>query len=303
MPVQLPPLSRRDFITRTLLGTSGLLVGQELLVQAKQADPHTWALLSDTHIAGDTKLVAREVNMAEHLERAVQEVLTLEPAAAGVLVCGDCAYSSGQGEDYRTFTKLLEPLREQQLPITLTLGNHDNREHFREVIKPVAQSTATGVADHITALVSCERANWFILDSLDTTNLTPGLLGEEQLKWLAGSLDANKSKPAIVMVHHNPGIDGHMGLKDTVALFEVIRPRSHVKAYVFGHTHKWKLEEDTSGLHLVNLPAVGYVFDQKEPSGWIQAHLEADAVGLEFHAMDRSHRAHGERHTLKWRKS
>ena len=44
-----------------------------------------------------------------------------------------------------------------------------------------------------------------------------------------------------------------MGLKDTVAFFEAIRPRTQVKAFIFGHTHTWNIQRDTSGLHLVNL--------------------------------------------------
>ena len=69
-----------------------------------------------------------------------------------------------------------------------------------------------------------------MLDSLEATLSTPGLLGQEQLDWLAAALDANPGKPALVLLHHNPATSGHVGgLKDTEALFEVIRPRKQVK--------------------------------------------------------------------------
>ena len=43
------------------------------------------------------------------------------------------------------------------------------------------------------------------------------------------------------MVHHNPGVGANIGLKDTSAFLDVIRPRKQVKAYVYGHTHTWKI--------------------------------------------------------------
>jgi predicted phosphodiesterase len=103
------------------------------------------------------------------------------------------------------------------------------------------------------------------------------------------------------MVHHNPGIDGNLGLKDTVEFFEIIRPRKQVKAYIYGHTHGWKVEKDNTGLHLINLPAVSYVFREGEPSGWVHANLEEKAIRLELRCVDRSHKSHGEVHHLKWR--
>lgn len=92
-----------------------------------------------------------------------------------------------------------------------------------------------------------------------------------------------------------------MGLKDTLALLEVIRPRKQVKAYIFGHTHHWNVEQDSSGIHLINLPPVGYVFREVEPSGWVHAQLEKSAMRLEFHSIDPKHKANGQVLELAWR--
>ena len=108
-------------------------------------------------------------------------------------------------------------------------------------------------------------------------------------------------KPAIVVVHHNPGISGNMGLKDTVAFFEVIRPRSQVKAYVYGHTHTWKVERQDNGIHLINLPPTSYVFTAGYPSGWVHARLGKKGMQLELHCVDRSHKDHGQVVDLPWR--
>src|SRR5205807_3047838 len=127
------------------------------------------------------------------------------------------------------------------------------------------------LADKQAGILRTGKANWYILDSLETTSSTPGLLGAPQLHWLAQALDANPAQPALVVVHHNPGITGNLGLKDTLALLEVIRPRQQVKAYIYGHTHSWNVQQDGSGIHFVNLPAVSYSFVEGEPTGWVHA--------------------------------
>jgi len=301
MPVSLQPLSRRRFIARTLAGSIGAVFARSLRASSASGDPDAWALFSDVHIAADPELVVRDVKMSENLKQAVGEVLALRTAPVAALICGDCAYASGQARDYWQLTRLLTPLREAGLPVHLALGNHDHRERFFEGISWANNGVHRPIEDKHVLLLRFPKVNWFVLDSLEKTESTPGLLGVEQLEWLAAALDANRDKPALVMVHHNPGVAGHLGLKDTVALFEVIRPRKQVKAYFFGHTHVWSVEQDTGGLHMINLPAVAYVFKKGEPSGWVHAKVEQHRGLLEFHALDRSHKAHGQQVELRWR--
>jgi len=92
-----------------------------------------------------------------------------------------------------------------------------------------------------------------------------------------------------------------MGLKDTQSFLEVVRPRKQVKAYVYGHTHNWKLEQDTSGIHFINLPPVSYVFREGDPSGWVLARIGKSGMQLEFRGIDPSAAAHGQVTNLEWR--
>jgi 3',5'-cyclic AMP phosphodiesterase CpdA len=187
------------------------------------------------------------------------------------------------------------------MPVHLALGNHDNRERFWEALQE-EKTASRPLADRQVALVRTPRANWFVLDSLEKTLATPGSLGQEQLDWLAGALDANPDKPALVLVHHNPGeIASVSGLKDTEALFAVIRPRMQVKAYIFGHTHVWYVDKDVSGIHLVNLPPVAYVFKPGEPAGWVHATLERKGIRLELRCVDPADKSHGQVAKLQWR--
>ena len=250
MPFHLPPVSRRDFLRRALVAGTGLLTLPTL--RAAGTDPDRWALLSDTHIAADSATVSRDVNMADHLRATLAEVRALTTPPVGVFVNGDCSLLRGLADDYTKFAELFAPIREAGLPIHLTLGNHDDREVFWTALQN-SKPAAPPLASKHVSVVEGARANWFLLDSLDVTNQTPGRLGDEQRAWLAKALDAKADKPALVMVHHNP-VSAAPGKKaallDADDLLALVVQRRHVKAIFFGHTHTWHITEQ-DGLHLV----------------------------------------------------
>jgi len=301
MPIHLRPFSRRKFLARSLAAYAGFALNPVSFAAARRTDANSWALLSDIHLAADRALVARGINMADHFRQASEEVLALPKRPAGVFINGDCAYNSGEKGDYSLVAELMAPIRGDGIPVHLALGNHDNRDRFWEGLQQ-EKAAKRPLADKQAALLNSSRLNWFVLDSLEKTLSTPGLLGQEQLDWLAKTLDANRNKPAVVMIHHNPGVDKNIsGLKDTEAFFNIIRPRKQVKAYIFGHTHDWKVESDPSGIHLVNLPPVAYIFKEGNPSGWVHATAGRTNMRLELRCLDPKHPAHGRVHDLEWR--
>jgi Icc protein len=300
MPIHLPPLSRRKFLSRALAAGAGLALEPYLFAKGKPTDHQSWALLSDLHLAANRLQLGRGINMADHFAEVTQEVLALPKRPAGVFITGDCAFNSGEKGDYATLTEMLDPIRKDAMPVHLALGNHDHREHFWEALSD-QKAARRPLKDRQVALIKTKQANWFVLDSLEKTLATPGLLGPEQLKWLAKGLDANAKKPALILVHHNPGLSGNMGLKDTALLFEVIRPRKHVKAYIFGHTHKWSAQQDDSGIHLINLPPVAYIFKDGDPAGWVHAIIEREGMKLELRCLDKAHASHGQIVNCQWR--
>jgi 3',5'-cyclic-AMP phosphodiesterase len=301
MPIHLPALSRRKFFAQSLAGTAALALSPHLLAAAKPTDPNSWALLSDLHLAADPAKVSRDINMTGHLLRALCDVLALPQLPAGLIMTGDCAHNSGQVEDYAHLAQLLGPVRKAPVPVTIGLGNHDNRERFWQALQ-AEKAAKRPLADRQVALLATPLANWIVLDSLEQTLATPGSLGPQQLEWLAQVLDANPAKPALVCLHHNPGTaDGIEGLKDTAALMDVLRPRKQVKAYIFGHTHGWHVAQDSSGIHLVNLPPVAYVFRKGDPAGWVHAKLSPQGMRLELRCVDRQHKLQGQVMELPWR--
>lgn len=298
MPAHLPQLSRRQFLVRSLAAGAGGLLAPRVWSAARSQDERCFALLSDPHLAGDTGTLARAINMADQFVAVVHDVLAWPQAPAAAFVNGDLALNTGEAADYETLLALLAPLR-ARMPVHLTLGNHDHRERFRTSLR---RERTTEVPNRQVGIVRTPAANWFLLDSLDKTMSTPGYLGAEQLQWLARALDANGPTPALVMIHHNPDLGGNKGaLQETAQLLEVIRPRSQVKAYLYGHAHRWEVGRDVSGIHFVGLPTTAYRFDPAQPVGWVAASLGASGVRLELRCLDRTHPRHGRVEELTWR--
>ncbi|HVR75346.1 MAG TPA: metallophosphoesterase, partial [Planctomycetota bacterium] len=262
----------------------------------------SWALLSDTHIHESLTEENQGQNMASNLLRALSDVLPHGPGTA--VVNGDIARLVGNTGDYASFLKLVEPLRAAGVPIHATLGNHDDRDKFLGALEgsgepALAPSSArAAVAQRHCSSFIADGVRWLLLDSLEKVNQTPGILGPAQLDWVARELDASPREPAILFLHHNVEKSG-IGLRDTDDLLAVLRPRRQAKAVFFGHTHTWRRWED-EGIHMVNLPAVGYTFAAAEPIGWVLAQPREDGLDLELRSFG-PHQEHGKKVALAWR--
>lgn len=303
MPISLPPLTRRQFLRRAALAGATFALAPNAFPGffSPRRDPHTFALLSDTHIAADAGLISRNVNMAGNLATVAREILALPQKPHAVVVNGDLAFKSGLPGDYATLGRLIDAIRAGGLPVHLSLGNHDNRENFWQVF-PAEATTRRPLYDRQTAVLSTPRANWFLLDSLDTTDSTPGLLGTKQLEWLESTLAARSDRPAILIAHHNLQTGGLVaGLKDSAAFAELFVRHRHLKAFIFGHTHNWNITQNLHGVHLINLPPVAYVFKEARPSGWVRATVTRGGMELELRCVNPSHPEHGQVQQLRWR--
>jgi 3',5'-cyclic AMP phosphodiesterase CpdA len=321
MPFTLPPVSRRNFLRTSVSAAAASLLARQGFAKGATGQSETWMLFSDSHVAADRTHLSRGINMADQLAQCVKEALSFPVKPVGAIHSGDIAFNDGLTADYATYRELITPLRKAGVPVHLMMGNHDDRGHFLEALKGV--NGPSPVEHRIVGLVESPLVNWFLLDSLDQTNKTPGVLGETQLAWLAKALDAHQDKPAIIVVHHNvvpfaastaPATDGTSALadamlqkisknalQDSAALLAVLRPRNYVKACIYGHTHTWLTLKDASGIHLINLPPTGYVFAAGMPSGWVNATLRTDGIKLELRSVDPQHPQQGQTYDLAWR--
>jgi len=302
MPIYLPPLTRREFLKRAALAGAAVVFAPQVQVGifGKSRDKHTIAFFSDTHIAADATKINLGVNMTDQFVACANELAAWPVKPAAIIVNGDLAFQKAQPDDYAQFRTVIEPVR-AIAPVHLSLGNHDGREAFWSAFpKDVTQQSS--VLHKQATVFSTDRANWFLLDSLISTNSTPGEVGSVQLDWLARELDLRADKPAIVVVHHHPQFENESpGLKDTDAFMAVLVPRRQVKALIFGHTHDWRVSQHDSGIHLINLPPTAYVFKTGRPSGWVRATLARDGAEFELRSLDPKHPEHAQIHRLQWR--
>lgn len=248
--------------------------------------------------------------MAENLRKVVGEVLAEKENLSGVLINGDCAYNEGLKGDYQILAEILQPLIEAELPIHMTMGNHDDRVPFYEIFAKMKSEKPPVESKHV-ALVESKFVNFIFLDSLRFVNKVEGEFGQAQLDWLARALDAAPDKPALLIGHHYPQVFREdvipadppikiTGLVDSDPFLEMVAKRKHARAYIFGHSHKWSVATDERGFHQINLPPTAYVFNEKLPSGWVKATISPSGMKLALSALDKSHSDHNQITELKF---
>ena len=317
MPIILPPITRRQFVTHSLtLGGTAIVTSRTLAAvnsEPTQLDSNRVALLADTHISADPDLVYpgtkwpgspvaenehESVNIAQCLTEVAKSVIALHPRPAHLIINGDCALSNGKESEYKQLLKLVEPIRVAGITIHVTIGNHDNRENVWKLL-PFLKNEQMGVQADVLEL---PHANLVLLDS------GKGALGDTQLNWLAKQLDKQADKPALIFGHYNPypnrGVRPIKGMRDGSSLLKILAERKHARAYIYGHTHEWQ-HDQRDHLHLINLPAVSYYFGKGHAHGWVDMKLTETSAQLELHCINRKHKQHGDRRqvSLKDRKT
>ncbi|MCB1278304.1 metallophosphoesterase [Prosthecobacter sp.] len=296
MPIHLT--SRRQFITQ--LGAA-VVLGQ-VGASAAEVDENLIAILNDTHIGVQHP---ESASIPTNLRNTIAWLLALPKRPAAVVINGDLALKDGKPGDYEHFAKLIAPLREAGVSVHLTMGNHDDRAVFYEVLKSEKPGSPAVESKHV-GVVNLAGANLFLLDSLKETMVTQGLLGDAQVTWLTKLLDQHADKPALVFAHHNPRLGGdplHFpgGLEDSEALWKELAARKHVKAYIHGHIHHRNFFEH-EGIHILNTPATSYVADKKtSTTGWTMASLSNTGGSFTTHTHLPDHEWNGVKVDLKWR--
>jgi len=292
-------ISRRTFLASSIAGAAVLGWGIRTRAQEPKAD--RWILLADPHIPGDPEKADGKppIKPVEKLRIMRDGVLGLDYTPVGLLIGGDCAYLHGEHQDYVTLKQELQPIVDAGIPLHMAMGNHDNRERFWEVFPDHQKLSAGSVEGKHAYTLDAPNGTWFILDSNRETDFTPGELGAAQLEWLAQELDKRSDKPVLLMAHHYP--EGENGILDFESFWKVIQPRKQVKAFFYGHSHVWSMQQ-RDGVHLVNLPALAWLFKEEGiPRAWVEAAVREGGAELKVHVMNGVALPEGGKYTLNWR--
>ena len=291
------PMNRRSFIKTGLVAGALFTVstGCNLGLKSGEQKASRWALLADTHISADVSNNYRGFFPYQNLQKVVPEVTLALPD--GVFIAGDLARLEGESGDYASLKKLLNPVAEKR-PVFRALGNHDNRKNFLEVFDKTSGAKPV-VEDKYVIIVEGPPVRLIILDSLLYVNRVPGLLGRAQRQWLGNYLNECDDMPTVLCFHHTLG-DGDGDLLDVTRLFSIIEPMRKVKAIMYGHSHAYGFSR-FEGIHLINLPAVGYNFSDTEPVGWVDAKMTAQGGDFTLHAIAGNIQKDGSVKKLIWR--
>ena len=290
-------MDRRNFIRASVGALAGLIgVRTENAFGSGKAQKETkWAFLADTHIPEDISDNYRGFYPYQNLQKTIPQILSVRPD--GVAIAGDLARLEGKVGDYANLKKLLDPIAEKT-QIFMTLGNHDNRENFLGLFKNTPGEKQPVGGKHVL-VVKWPSIRLIILDSLFYVNKAPGLLGKAQRQWLKDYLLRCDDTPTILCFHHTLG-DNDGDLLDVLRLFDLIKPVRKVKAVLYGHSHEYGYSE-FEGIHLINLPAMGYNFSDTEPVGWVEARLTAKGGDFTLHVVAGNKDKDGCVTNLTWR--
>lgn len=292
-------MNRRSFIKIGLAAIGALTaVGtvNSFGLDKDEKEAIRWAFLADTHIPADVDNNYRGFYPYQNLQKVIPDIISTLPD--GIVIAGDLARLTGELGDYANLKRLLSPAAEK-MPVFTALGNHDNRENFVKIFEKTPGEKQAVVGKHVV-VVNKAPIRLIILDSLLYVNKVPGLLGKAQRQWLKNYLEECDNTPTILCFHHTLG-DDDGELLDVLRLFRIIEPIRKVKAIIYGHSHEYGFSQ-FEGIHLINLPAMGYNFSDTEPVGWVEANLRSQGGDFTLHAVAGNRDRDGSVKKLTWRK-
>ena len=232
------------------------------------------AQLSDVHIAaqGHEK---DKWDSAEHLSRAVEMLVEMQPAVDLVLISGDLG-CEGTVAEYRRLKGLLAPL---SVPVRLMMGNHDRRAALRAVFDEHRYLGSEGFCHYAVDLGDVRVV---ALDSVDEGE-DGGLLCDERLAWLESTLNERAQQPTVVAVHHPPFESGlwrmdQMRLAQPERLEALVRDFPQVQRVVCGHLHH-SMMVGFAGLMAISSPALAFGLNFDSRHG---VRLKASKQGIGF---------------------
>jgi 3',5'-cyclic AMP phosphodiesterase CpdA len=291
------PIDRKSFLGGAArMACAGALtqVAPAALAVDGAADQAHIALLSDTHIPADSNNAYRGFQPVANLRQVIPQLVAARPEA--VIINGDAARLKGTRDDYAALKTLLAPVA-TQAPIYIGLGNHDDRRNFFGIFSDAGTQDAPVSGKHV-AIFERGPIRFVVLDSLLYVDKVAGLLGKAQRSWLAEFLETSDDRPHVLFVHHTLG-DGDGDLLDVDRLFAIIGKHRKVKALFYGHSHRYA-QERRGHIHLINLPAVGYNFNDTQPVGWIDARFSREGCAMVLHAIGGNRDGDGETTSISW---
>ena len=189
-------------------------------------------LMSDIHITEPGVEIAG-LNPSDRFRRSLEHAAKHHADATHLFLMGDLT-DTGHVKEYQI---LNENLKCQPFPVTLMLGNHDERSAFSQVFSNLPMGFQHGAKKFGETTI-------LYLDTLNQNNLNSdsGLLCNERLEWLDSNLSAGNG-PVIILSHHHMLSTGFDALDDINLLngnlvAEIIAGSRRCQMVINGHLHR-----------------------------------------------------------------
>ncbi|MEM8613627.1 MAG: phosphodiesterase [Cyanobacteria bacterium P01_H01_bin.105] len=194
----------------------------------------TIAQISDLHVQLPDKLAYGVVDTNPLVTAAIDRLLHPRPDL--VIASGDLI-QDGTLAEYELLKTMLAPL---QCPVYLMPGNHDHRDHLRQVFANHAYLPRD--TTHLSYVVADYPIRMIMLDSIVPGKGT-GCADPERLNWLEQQLSAAPTAPTLIFMHHPPFATGipwmdRKRFQGHEALETLINQHSQVKRISCGHLHR-----------------------------------------------------------------
>lgn len=189
------------------------------------------------------------------LEKAVGYILDTRPDVA---VCTGDLTSAGQPGEFARVLEILKPLRDSDIPLLYTPGNHDcyvTRPQCVAAVKHAVEYLSCGryTFDTLPSSVVFDGVEFLIVNTSAPSNLlcSWGFLKSENRDFIAEKCANSPDVPKILVTHY-PMYEDHpilrirhrlFGQKPVISLLE----SKQLDLVLCGHVHKPSLRVDESG--------------------------------------------------------
>lgn len=188
--------------------------------------------ISDLHfVAPGLRLLG--LDPRAHLEAAIADINTHHGDAELCVLTGDLA-DAGAPEAYASLREALDAL---SVPYRLMIGNHDDRQSFRQVFpdSPVDE-------DGYIQSIARTREGMLVLLDTHEPGTSGGVYCPRRRAWLRARLDEAEGRPVYIFMHHPPMETGipsmdRIGLDDSEG-FGSLLDGAKIAHIFFGHVHR-----------------------------------------------------------------
>ena len=176
----------------------------------------------------------------QRLKAGLDHAARMHPGADRLVITGDLTHLG----DRASYERVRALLADYPLPVSLTIGNHDNRDNFQMVFPEAARDEGGFVQE----VIDYPDVRLVILDThipvrRGHPDYSAGRLCPARLQWLDRQLAESGGRPVVVFMHHPPHDTGFRGM-DAIkllngdAFYEVVLRHGNVRHIVAGHVHR-----------------------------------------------------------------